>query len=116
MDVAGPNDRAAGASCTLPRLLADLARRYPEKSAIEAPGRPIPLTYGQLAAQATRIADQLRQLGIELGDRVAYVLENGPEIPVTFFAVTAVAACIRSIRPTVLPSSSSTCPIYEPRP
>ncbi len=93
MDVVGPNDRAAGASCTLPRLLAELAVRYPEKAAIEAPGRPIPLTYGQLADHATRIADQLRQLGIELGDRVAYVLENGPEIPVTFFAVTAFAAC-----------------------
>jgi oxalate---CoA ligase len=93
MDVAGPNDQAAGASRTLPQLLAELAGRYPEKSAIEAPGRPIPLTYGQLAGHTARIADQLRQLGIELGDRVAYVLENGPEIPVTFFAVTAVAAC-----------------------
>jgi acyl carrier protein len=58
MDVAGPNDQASGASRTLPQLLAELAGRYPEKSAIEAPGRPIPLTYGQLADHTTRIADQ----------------------------------------------------------
>ncbi len=93
MDVAGHNDQADAAFQTLARLLADLARRYPEKSAIEAPGRPIPLTYGQLAAHVARIAGQMRGLGVEPTDRIAYVLENGPEIPVTFFVVTAVAAC-----------------------
>ncbi len=93
MDVAGHNDQADAAFQTLARLLADLARRYPEKAAIEAPDRPIPLTYGQLAAHVAGIAEQLRGLGVEPADRVAYVLENGPEIPVTFFAVTAVAAC-----------------------
>ncbi len=93
MDVAGQKDGAAGSPRTLVDLLESLASLYPEKAALEAPGRTPPLTYAQLAADTARIARQLRQLGIGTADRVAFVLENGPEIPAAFLAVTAAAAC-----------------------
>jgi acyl-CoA synthetase (AMP-forming)/AMP-acid ligase II/acyl carrier protein len=93
MDVAGQYDGAAAFPQTLPDLLDDLASRYPEKTALEAPGRPAPLTYSQLAAHTARVGQQLRELGVCTGDRLALVLENGPEIPAAFLAVTAAATC-----------------------
>jgi acyl carrier protein len=80
MDVAGQHEGAAAAPRSLPDLIDDLADRYPERAALEAPGGRAPLTIGELA-----------------------------EIPVAFLAVTSVGACAplngqtRPPRPYVAP-------------
>jgi acyl carrier protein len=80
MDVAGQHEGAAAAPRSLPDLIDDLADRYPERAALEAPGGRAPLTIGELA-----------------------------EIPVAFLAATSVGACAplnwqtRPPRPYVAP-------------
>lgn len=50
------------------------------------------LSHGRLRAETARLADRLRALGVEHGDRVAIVLENGPEMAVAFLAAAAAGA------------------------
>ncbi|NDJ35931.1 MAG: AMP-binding protein [Chloroflexi bacterium] len=69
-----------------------LLQRHPaDRPAIGAPGRDW-LTYGGLRDQVHAVIDTLRAHGIGRGDRVAYVLPNGPELAVTFLAVSSGAA------------------------
>ncbi len=51
-----------------------------------------PLDYGGLRTGVDRLAGQLRALGISPTDRVAMVLPNGPEMALTFLAVSSCAA------------------------
>ena len=60
----------------------------PSHPAIVAPGGPV-LTYDSLRCQVRALAEQLRAMGIDRGDRVAIVLPNGIEAIVTFLAVAA---------------------------
>ncbi len=60
----------------------------PEAAAICAPDRD-PLTYGELRKQTDETVDQLNDLGIGRGDRVAIVLPNGPEMATAFVCVSA---------------------------
>ncbi|MFJ8313364.1 MULTISPECIES: amino acid adenylation domain-containing protein [unclassified Streptomyces] len=53
------------------------AARTPERSAVIAPNSS--LTYGELAARATAVAEQLRAVGCIPGERVAVVMDKGPE-------------------------------------
>jgi acyl-CoA synthetase (AMP-forming)/AMP-acid ligase II/aryl carrier-like protein len=72
-------------------LLAESARLWPDREALAAPGRTS-LSYRELLAQVTDLADHLRGCGLAAGDRVAIVLPNGPEMAVAFLATAAVAA------------------------
>ncbi len=56
-------------------------------AAHEAP----PLTYGALRALIERTCATLNDLGIGLGDRVAIVLPNGPEMAAAFLCVASAA-------------------------
>ncbi|MCE8008219.1 acyl--CoA ligase [Aestuariivita sp.] len=67
-----------------------LARHPDDAPAIGAPGRDW-LSYGDLRAQAKKVADQLHACGIGRGDRVAIVLPNGPEMAVCFVSVAQAA-------------------------
>ncbi|MDT3399305.1 acyl--CoA ligase family protein [Streptomyces sp. B1866] len=64
-----------------------------ERSARVWPGEPAVvhgerrLTYGEFAAQATRLARALRASGVGPGDRVACLLPNVPEMLLAHFAV-----------------------------
>ena len=49
------------------------------------------ITFDTLRATIERMAGQLRTLGIHRGDRVAIVLPNGPEMAITFLAVSSCA-------------------------
>ncbi|MGD8277160.1 MAG: AMP-binding protein [Gemmatimonadota bacterium] len=60
----------------------------PSALAIAAPDRE-PLTYRALLEQALRVGSVLEAAGIGRNDRVAAVLENGPELGVTFLGVAA---------------------------
>jgi amino acid adenylation domain-containing protein len=60
---------------TLETLVADAARRDPDAPAVrDADGQ---LTYGELDAQANRVAHALAELGVKRGDRVALWLPKG---------------------------------------
>ncbi|MAU95976.1 MAG: AMP-dependent synthetase [Fulvimarina sp.] len=60
----------------------------PEDAAIGAPERTA-LTYRDLAAQVEATVARLNGLGIGIGDRVAIVLPNGPEMATAFVAISA---------------------------
>ena len=74
-------------------LIATRAHRHGELPAIAAPGR-LSLSYAELAVHVARIGTQLRALGVARTDRVAIVVENGPEMATAFLAIAncAVAA------------------------
>ncbi len=61
------------------------ARVWPDKVAVIYGGRR--LTYSELAAEAQRVARALQASGVELGDRVAYLMPNLPEMLIAHFAV-----------------------------
>lgn len=56
--------------------------------AIGAPGRA-PLTHAGLRALMRRTAARLNELGVGRGDRVAIVLQNGPEMATAFVSLAA---------------------------
>jgi oxalate---CoA ligase len=68
-----------------------LSRGAPEASAIGAPDC-IPLTYRGLRDLAARTIEDLNAIGIGRGDRVAFVLGNGPELGAAFVSIAAGAA------------------------
>jgi long-chain acyl-CoA synthetase len=52
----------------------------------------VPLTYGELGQQVSRLAHGLRTLGVQPGDRVALAAENRPEWVVADYAIMALGA------------------------
>ena len=73
---------------TLKDLLATGARDAP---AIGAPGRT-PMSYGALRALIDATTERLNALGIGRNDRVAIVLDNGPEMAACFAACACAVA------------------------
>lgn len=78
---------------SLPDLLSNCARNWPDRYAILAPGRT-PMTYGALWMQAHDVAHGLRSIGVGRTDRVAVVLPDGPEAAVAMIAVAVGAVCV----------------------
>ena len=74
------------------RVIADHAVRDPGALALLAPGRR-PLTYGQLYAEVEENAQTLSAIGIGHGDRIAVLLPNGPEMALSFLAISSITAC-----------------------
>ena len=71
-------------------IAALIAGHGAEGNAIGAPERAW-LTYGGLRDLSARVAEQLHGFGIGRGDRVAIVLENGPEMASAFVTVAQAA-------------------------
>ncbi|WP_205854775.1 acyl--CoA ligase [Piscinibacter defluvii] len=69
----------------MPTLKDLLAHGTDADAAISAPGRP-PLTHGGLRAQIGATLERLNALGLGRNDRVAIVLDNGPEMASCFIA------------------------------
>jgi acyl-CoA synthetase (AMP-forming)/AMP-acid ligase II len=63
----------------------------PEAAALTAPGGGVALSYRALRALVASVADALAGRGIRPGDRVALVLDNGPETAAAFLAVASCA-------------------------
>ncbi|MGH8728399.1 MAG: acyl--CoA ligase [Burkholderiales bacterium] len=69
--------------------LHELLAKHPDNAtAISAPGRA-PLSYGHLRGQIARTVETLNGLGIARNDRVAIVLNNGPEMAAAFLAIAS---------------------------
>ncbi|MCO5101518.1 MAG: long-chain fatty acid--CoA ligase [Burkholderiaceae bacterium] len=71
------------------------AARAPSKPAILFEGRTI--TYAQLEADASRLANAMRANGIGAGDRVALYLPNIPEFATAYYATQKIGAIPVSI-------------------
>jgi len=68
------------------------AEKYPDKPGLIYPYRDQDWTYAEFDAKANRLANALRDLGVEHGDRVGTVLFNGSEQILTVFACAKIGA------------------------
>jgi acyl-CoA synthetase (AMP-forming)/AMP-acid ligase II len=78
-----------------PETLYELLQVAPASNvAVILPDQNIRVTYGELREQVMTMAEALRSLGIQRGDRIATVLPNGLPTIVAFFAasITGIAA------------------------
>ena len=73
-------------------ILRSQARQRPSSMAIRGEGRSI--TYGELDARSSQLANALRGLGVGRGDRVAYIDRNATEFWETAFAAAKIGAAI----------------------
>ena len=60
-------------------LLSEAAARHPDKIAVVFPESGESLSFGALDAAANRAANGFVSLGLQAGEGVALLLENGPE-------------------------------------
>ncbi len=75
----------------MPHLVAELIAHHADiANAIGAPGRSW-LSYLGLREHCAKVKEDLHQIGIGRGDRVAIVLPNGPEMATAFISVAQVA-------------------------
>jgi long-chain acyl-CoA synthetase len=73
-------------------LLSESAAHCPDRTAIvTAEAR---LTYVELNAAANRVANALRSLGVQRGDKVALMLPNVPEFPIIYFGILKLGATV----------------------
>lgn len=74
-------------------LVADYKQKTPNAIAILAPQKQ-PITYDRLFQHLVKTTSSLHQLGITNTDRVALVMNNGPEMATAFLAIGSVAVCV----------------------
>ena len=74
------------------QFLLDTADRHPDHVAITF--NEIHLTYRELNEKVNRFAKALLKLGVEKGDRIAFLLVNSPTYVVAFFAVIKLGAIV----------------------
>jgi long-chain acyl-CoA synthetase len=82
---------------SLPQVLTDSARRYPDRQALEFYGRC--LTYRELEDLIERFAAALIELGVQKGDRVAVMLPNVPQAVIAYFGALKAGACVVQTNP-----------------
>jgi oxalate---CoA ligase len=81
------------------RLAALLTAGRPGAPALVAPEDGDALTYAGLAERVATLAGRLSTIGVARGDRVALVLQNGPEIVQLLLAITALGAGAAPLNP-----------------
>lgn len=80
------------------RLLHSAVRRFGNRPATVFGGRT--LTYKQLDAEANRLANALRSLGVEKGTRVMLLLPNTPQFVIAYYATLKAGGVVVSTSPT----------------
>ncbi len=77
-------------------FLQESAARFPHRPALVYPdgagGQPVSKTYRALDEESDRFAAALISLGIAKGDRVAYYLQNSPELVAGFYGILKAGA------------------------
>src|SRR6185503_20450917 len=94
---AGVPAKGSYPNITLPQLVTDSARRFPDGQAVEFYGRC--LTYRELEHLIQRFAAALIELGIQKGDRVAVMLPNVPQALIAYFGALKAGACVVQTNP-----------------
>ncbi|ELY66417.1 long-chain-fatty-acid--CoA ligase [Natronococcus jeotgali] len=77
---------------TIGDTLEQTVARYPDRDAIVYPRKDQRWTYAAFDERVNRLANALREAGIEKGDRVATVLRNGSEMALTVYACAKIGA------------------------
>lgn len=80
------------APASIPSLIRDRSAAAGTDVALVAPGRP-DASFAVLADHVLGLAGSLRSCGIEGGDRVALIVENGPEAAAAFLGISSAAVC-----------------------
>jgi acetoacetyl-CoA synthetase len=91
-----------GATLNYARNALRLASTDPDRVAVIAAaedGEPRSITYGELAAEVTRVQAALRELGVTRGDRVAGYLPTVPEALIALLATASLGAIWSSCSP-----------------
>ncbi len=73
-------------------LIHEQTEKKPDALVILAPGKQ-PISYGQLSRHMEAVALHLNRLGFRIGDRVAVVLPNGPEMATAYLSSSLVCTC-----------------------
>lgn len=81
----------------LATLLTDSARRAPESPALRL--GQLSLSYGQLETLAAAFAQRLQAAGVGVGDRVALVAPNAPQMPIAYYAILRLGAVVVPLSP-----------------
>lgn len=73
-------------------MLAESARRFPDKPAVAWFGRH--MSYRELLAEVERFSAVLAGLGVRKGDRVGLVLPNSPQYVIAYYAIVRLGAIV----------------------
>ncbi len=73
-------------------LLEDSARNVPKRTAIIC--GDVKMTYSEVNAKANQIANALREIGIEKGDKVALTCPNLPYFPIVYYGILKTGAVV----------------------
>jgi long-chain acyl-CoA synthetase len=87
--------------------LASVKHDKPDCLQHKVDGRFVPISTRELAGRVRALAKALRGLGVQPGDRVAMMAENGPHWPTVDFAVLSQRAVHVPIYPTLLPDQAA---------
>ncbi|GEL09046.1 long-chain-fatty-acid--CoA ligase [Salisediminibacterium halotolerans] len=82
---------------TLQSYLQRAAELYPEKKAFHFMGNE--MTYKEVYAEALKLANQLRSLGIEKGDRVSIMLANTPQAVISYYGALLAGGVVVQTNP-----------------
>lgn len=80
-------------------VLQDAARKWPAETALAGAARG--LSYGELAAAAGALADELGAAGVRPGDKLGLMFPNGPELAAAFFAAARLEAIVVPVSPAL---------------
>jgi amino acid adenylation domain-containing protein len=83
---------------SLHHFLLDSARLYPDRTAVEEPGRGT-VSYQELADLSDRVRDRLAALGVVAGDRVGIYLRKSIDAVVAIFAILKTGAAYVPVDP-----------------
>jgi long-chain acyl-CoA synthetase len=82
---------------TLPAMLEESARKYPETPCTIFKGAK--LSYGEMDALTDQLAAGLASLGVKKGDRVGIFMPNTPQFVMAYFAVLKLGAIVVAVNP-----------------
>lgn len=82
---------------TVVDLFADSCRRYASKKALTCHG--VSLSFAEVHQRVINVAAGLAALGVSKGDRVAIILPNSLQYPITMFAVLLLGAVVVNVNP-----------------
>lgn len=82
---------------TIPGLLEDAARRFPNRPAISFLGRVT--SYAELSGEVDRVAAGLQGIGVKIGTKVGLFLPNTPTFIVYYFAILKAGGTVVNFNP-----------------
>jgi acyl-CoA synthetase (AMP-forming)/AMP-acid ligase II len=98
---ASRSERSPVVTATLDHMLAESASAWPDRVAVGAASEQRAITYAELNAAVSDLADRLTQRGIAKGDAVAVISDNCVEYVVALFALFRAGAIAAPLNPNL---------------